>query len=481
MTRPALPLLMTLCGILLAQTQLRADSWPMLAHDAGRSAYTSHGLLLPRVMTFAVDLPGFRATGAALAEGALCVVTQEKPHANGIGPLTLLCLEPMSGAPRWSVSLGEGRAGSPLIAEGRVIVAVYDGATAGRLSAYSLATGQPVWSALLPSGSIPEAPAFIPSPAYFEGRVWMPGKAGAILRFVAANGNSAASIATGLTGPGSAPPTAVAATDAGVFATGVSGARFGQPFGQAAWTAAAQGDDLIPFVQSGTYLIFSGAGSGVNGPLQVLASADGRYLWSDLVKPLAMATDGLDLFVASDRGALLAFAPNTGYLQWVAPGEAPGSGLMVAGRTVFLGDGAGLLRAFDALSGVETWRFPTGGTPGAWFHLLAADGYEALGKEGDLLVALRSDGLLMGFQFGVYGDLTGDGQVSVTDAVTILRAIVGLTSLSPERRAAADVAPVPGAGRRPLGDGRVDVSDLVSVLRRSVGLQPSSWPFPPDS
>lgn len=59
-----------------------------------------------------------------------------------------------------------------------------------------------------------------------------------------------------------------------------------------------------------------------------------------------------------------------------------------------------------------------------------------------------------------YGDLSGDGEVKVDDAISLLRYVVGLEEFSPEEIKAADVN----------GDGKVDVQDAILILRHIVGL-----------
>jgi hypothetical protein len=59
------------------------------------------------------------------------------------------------------------------------------------------------------------------------------------------------------------------------------------------------------------------------------------------------------------------------------------------------------------------------------------------------------------------GDVNNDGKVNVQDATLVLRAAVGLVTLSPAQAAAADV----------ITDGKVNVSDATRILRMAVGLQ----------
>lgn len=57
-----------------------------------------------------------------------------------------------------------------------------------------------------------------------------------------------------------------------------------------------------------------------------------------------------------------------------------------------------------------------------------------------------------------YGDVDGDGNVNVTDALTALQAAVGKISLSDEAKTAADVD----------GDGKITVTDALLILQKSV-------------
>ncbi len=81
---------------------------------------------------------------------------------------------------------------------------------------------------------------------------------------------------------------------------------------------------------------------------------------------------------------------------------------------------------------------------------------------------------LKGIALWLYGDLNGDGIVSLSDAVLALRAVVGLERLSPGQKNVADVAPR-GDIPRFVGDGKLDLRDVVRIIRRSIGLE-KIWP-----
>lgn len=68
----------------------------------------------------------------------------------------------------------------------------------------------------------------------------------------------------------------------------------------------------------------------------------------------------------------------------------------------------------------------------------------------------------------VLGDVNGDGQVTIADAVLALRMSIGLLDPTPTAVAAADLDPLPGTEKRPVGNGALTVSDAVQVLNRAL-------------
>lgn len=76
------------------------------------------------------------------------------------------------------------------------------------------------------------------------------------------------------------------------------------------------------------------------------------------------------------------------------------------------------------------------------------------------------------------GDVTGDLEVTIRDAIEVLQYLVGRRPLRGAEITAADVAPANPPGRM-WGNGRVTVDDAVRILRRSVGLEPDPWPGGP--
>ena len=66
------------------------------------------------------------------------------------------------------------------------------------------------------------------------------------------------------------------------------------------------------------------------------------------------------------------------------------------------------------------------------------------------------------------GDINGDGVVDIVDALSALRATVGIAQLSKDEMIRGDVYPI--VKGIPAGDGNVDLGDAVIILRKVVGM-----------
>jgi hypothetical protein len=74
----------------------------------------------------------------------------------------------------------------------------------------------------------------------------------------------------------------------------------------------------------------------------------------------------------------------------------------------------------------------------------------------------------------VYGDLTGDGVVNISDALAALRISLQLDTPTPAQLEAGDVAPKPGRGPKagqPFGDGVINILDVGRILRAALHLE----------
>lgn len=71
-----------------------------------------------------------------------------------------------------------------------------------------------------------------------------------------------------------------------------------------------------------------------------------------------------------------------------------------------------------------------------------------------------------------YGDVNGDGAVTIADAIFTLKIALGLEfdTVTSDQYVRADVAPYPGADGRTIGDTSVDVADATRTLQFAVGL-----------
>jgi hypothetical protein len=78
------------------------------------------------------------------------------------------------------------------------------------------------------------------------------------------------------------------------------------------------------------------------------------------------------------------------------------------------------------------------------------------------------------YQPYVPGDVNHDGKINVSDAILMLGMTVGTSTAGDA--SLGDVAPVPGTGGRAYGDGKITITDVVRVLRRALGLEPDPWP-----
>ena len=74
------------------------------------------------------------------------------------------------------------------------------------------------------------------------------------------------------------------------------------------------------------------------------------------------------------------------------------------------------------------------------------------------------------------GDANSDGKVDIADALKALRVTVGLDIISPAEYLRCDVAPLDAAGM-PSPDKQITVADAVIILRKVVGLT-SGWESP---
>jgi hypothetical protein len=122
------------------------------------------------------------------------------------------------------------------------------------------------------------------------------------------------------------------------------------------------------------------------------------------------------------------------------------------GRVDFYVDGA--YRSTDTIA-PYTFAWNTRGLSGT--HTLQAKAYELQNGTEAITAPLTAT---VDSQNLVLGDVNGDGEVNVQDAILALRSLVGLTSLSAAQGAAGDMN----------GDGKVRIQDVNALLRKALGV-----------
>ncbi|HEY3414643.1 MAG TPA: dockerin type I repeat-containing protein [Armatimonadota bacterium] len=79
----------------------------------------------------------------------------------------------------------------------------------------------------------------------------------------------------------------------------------------------------------------------------------------------------------------------------------------------------------------------------------------------------------------VYGDVTGDGQVTPADVTLLARVAGGLAPITDGIRRNGDVAPLNDYEAGSFGDGQITVLDAIRVARYLHALEPPEWPARP--
>ncbi|WP_155953878.1 two-component regulator propeller domain-containing protein, partial [Pseudomonas sp. URIL14HWK12:I7] len=173
---------------------------------------------------------------------------------------------------------------------------------------------------------------------------------------------------------------------------------------------------------------------------------------SDWISALAIDAGG-SVWIGTNGDGLVVFDGTdwTVYNRW-------NSGLPSYGVNALAADAAGRvwigrwgLTVFDGTN----WTVYTPWNSGLPSNMVYALAVDAAGR----VWIGTSDGLAVYQELILPGDVSGDGQVTVTDVVLTLRYIVGLITLSDTQKIAADFNQ----------DGKVNITDAVLILRSIVG------------
>jgi outer membrane protein assembly factor BamB len=306
----------------------------------------------------------------------------------------------MDGREVWRVDAGSAVTSSPAVGGGRV----YAQTRAGRVLALDARTRARVWSAR----TGPDAPfdwgfesgdTWVSSPAVADGRVLVGGGDGYLYAFDASDGAVRWRVRTG--GRVRSSPAVVGgvayvgSADGSVYAVNVR-------TGAVRWRFDTLGRSLhsrdfgfdrrtvqsSPAVVDGT--VYVGARDGI---LYAIDAATGRERWRNdhhvsWVNTSPAVSAGHVYAGSSDAQFVQAVDAATGREVWRAKADGiVWSSPAVAGGTVYVGDGLGVLRALDAETGVERWVYRTGarilGSP------VPASGMVVVGSEDGSLYAFR--------------------------------------------------------------------------------------------
>jgi len=109
-------------------------------------------------------------------------------------------------------------------------------------------------------------------------------------------------------------------------------------------------------------VIYASQGNGAS----VVDASTGKQLWryqagDQAVGLLAPLTDSDTLYISNFMSGLVALDIHTGNLRWQARVGGNGIRPTLAGGTLFVGDGQGVITAVRARDGNILWRFPTNG------------------------------------------------------------------------------------------------------------------------
>ncbi len=378
---------------LVSTTQIKAQlSAADIASVGSASITVANGGANPATsgaLTLTIGVPSTDATAY-----------QINPQHNGaIRFANVLAPASLPTSPSWTAQL-DGSAGYPLVAGGRVFVVVTRSSGSGsELVALSAATGAVVWGPIAVAGSA--------SAAYDNGRVIVMSSGGVMTGFDAATGNQLWSTLMPSQWSFTAPPTAAN----GIAYTGGAGEggtlyAVDDTTGALLWMAGVEnGDASSPTVTSdGVYVTYpcqtydfqpttgasvwhnsggceGGGGAtgaygngvyyspnGVGSPSESFNAETGALLSSYSGLPTLGSSMGY--FLQSGTLDGIDLASNT--IRWTFAGDggvttAP----ILVNSYVFVGSTTGKLWALDAASGAQLWQVTLAGAPGAgsWMSL----------------------------------------------------------------------------------------------------------------
>jgi len=219
-------------------------------------------------------------------------------------------------------------------------------------------------------------------------------------------------------------------------------------------------------VSSFAVTLNSGLHGTITGPATVLPGATPSYsITPDLGSFItALTVNGVSQAI-TPAGMSLTLAPVAGPVTLAATFDVTTFSVSVTGDAKGSISPAG--STLVPFGGSQTFSF----TPNAGYHVVnvVVDGVSQGALPSFTFSGITANGHTLKVSFIPDGDLNGDGAVTVADALKALQIAVQLVTASPSELLHGDVAPLDGVGV-PLPDSQITVADALGILRKAVGL-----------
>lgn len=479
-------------GILIGQeagAQATPDRWATFRHDYQRTGRTSvvgpqqfENLKWKQPVASDVgpDYGVVTSSPAVTADGIVYISGRARNLEGGVS--TMLAAFKPDGLLWWREPVGSGQTDSSPSLSSNDNVYIGTGYSSGGTWGVQSRTksGDFLWWSFLVMDRVLATPALSPdeSTIYFGDQSGM---------FYALNTNNVGSkvwFSDHLTGITNSSP-AVGNDGTLYFGSQGDGGRINAiyPSGALRWTFAVEGYVEGSPALSSSGMLYFGTTEGIvyaldtntvteaTDPAAAFKWVNEDYRGSSFYSSVALGQDDT-LYVGNTDGLLCAFDPATGLRKWSFDvvsdgGDGPGaiySSPAVGGDgTVYFGGDNGILYALDPtqtgdarLKAKVVLDSPLESSP-------------AIGPDGTLFIGAM-DGFLYAFGRNMMGDLNSDGEVNVSDVILLLQAIV-LNNATPDFLYLGDVSPKNPDGT--FGDSQLDVTDAVRILRHLVGFEPA--------
>ena len=485
-------LLIGLIGTLFAREAFPAaapERWVTFRHDYQRTGRTPvvgpqnfNLLKWKKAVASGVEPYGAVTSSPAVGADGTVYVTGRALDEQGRAATYLAAFSPQNGFLKWRQSLGSGQNDSSPSLSGDDTIYVGCGFSTGStwgIQSYSK-SGTFLWWSFLVMDRVLTSPTL----SLDEKTVYFGDQSGVFYALDATNVGYQLWPSDQLTGP--IHSSAAIGTDGTLyFGSQGDGGRINaiSPSGALVWSFPVEGLVEAAPALSGSGMLYFGTNAGfvyavdtktvtsMTPPENAFKWRNEDYEGASFFSSVALGRDGT-LYVGNSEGQLCAFDPATGRRVWsfdvVADGkDGPGaiySSPAVGGDgTIYFGSDNGFLYALDpnktGAARVKA-KYNTGS---------ALESSPAIAPDGSLYIGAM-DGYLYAFGRSTMGDINNDGYIDVIDVTLLLQAVV-IGNASADVLNLGDVAPKNQDGS--FGDRRLDVTDAVRILRFLVGFEPS--------